>query len=66
MPTKPNAIIDLLFKVTMLFILVLMSLATMRYSIFHVVSIFYSMAAIISANIIIKDTLRWIMEIYRK
>ena len=55
-PKKPNLLIDLFFKFAMFFFLVLMSLATMKHSIFHVVSIFYAMSSLISASVIVRTT----------
>lgn len=54
LPKKPLLSIDLIIKVLMFFLLVMMSLATMKYSVFHVVSIFYGMTAAISASVIFR------------
>lgn len=56
MPKKPLLSIDLVIKVAMFFLLVMMALATMKYSVFHVVSIFYGMTAAISASVIFRTS----------
>lgn len=53
-PSKPNLTFDLILKVAMFFLLVLMALSTMRYSAFHIVSIFYSMLSVLSASLIVR------------
>jgi len=55
-PSKPNLTFDLSLKVAMFFLLVLMALSTMKYSTFHVVSIFYTMLSILSASLIVRTT----------
>lgn len=54
-PKKPFVIIDMTMKMSMFFLLVMMSLSTMRYSVFHIVSIFYAMTAVISVSVIIRS-----------
>ncbi len=53
-PSKPNLTFDLVLKVAMFFLLVLMALSTMRYSAFHIVSIFYAMLSVLSASLIVR------------
>jgi len=51
---KPNIIFDLSMKFLMFSFLISMSFATMKYSVFHIVSIFYSMTSFLSFILISK------------
>ena len=55
-PKKPILSLDLTIKLLMFFLLVMMSLATMKYSVFHILSIFYGMSAAISASVIFRTS----------
>lgn len=51
---KPNIVFDLSMKLLMMSFLISMSFATMKYSVFHIVSIFYSMTSFLSFILISK------------